>query len=424
MTDHAAFFSSDLQQRIKERFCHVDQDPTGRERLFFENAGGSLRLKTAVEAYASIDAIPDCAGRSHAMAMHLQHVQAAGADDLRTLLNAHGGSVYPSLTASGAMFDIVRAIAETVPGDNMVTTVLDHPSSFDAMSLYSQRQGKQLRVAQSNPRTGGIDVDDVLRLIDARTCVLGVICASNISGARIDIEQIVRRAREVKGDLHIIVDAVQHAPHSLVDLRRTPVDAITIAPYKFFGCRGSGLSWVSDRAARLPHHRLAGNKPESWNLGSSAPAQFAVVTQIVDHVCWIGSHFTGERERRALFACGIDRIELHERALLARLLDGTHELPGLRQIAGVTVLFDHPELAQRDPILAIAFDRLDATRAVREYEQRGVIVCDRATTSLYSKRMLDSFGLAGTVRVSPLHCHAPKDVDRFLEVTRQICTEF
>jgi hypothetical protein len=43
------------------------------------------------------------------------------------------------------MFDMVRAIAENVPGTNMVTTALEHPSSFDAMQLYATRLGKARR---------------------------------------------------------------------------------------------------------------------------------------------------------------------------------------------------------------------------------------------------------------------------------------
>jgi hypothetical protein len=62
-----------------------------------------------------------------------------------------------------------------------------------------------------------------------------------------------------------------NAPASLA------VDGINIATYKFFGSRGSGLAWLSDRAAALPHHKLAGSKKDYWDLGSSAPAQFAVV---------------------------------------------------------------------------------------------------------------------------------------------------
>jgi len=418
------FFPDALLAQIKSRFHYVDHDMTGRERLFFDNAGGSFRLKAAGEQFARIDALPDCPERIHELALFLQQVQARGSDDVRTILNATGGTVHASLTASGAMFDMVRAIAENVPGTNMVTTVLEHPSSFDAMSLYAGRLGRELRVAPSNPVTGGVDVDAIVRLVDQDTALLSVIYASNISGAKLDVQEIVRQARAVKPDLYIVVDAVQHAPHGLIDLQKTPVDGINIAPYKFFGCRGSGMSWVSERAAVLPHHKLAGKKKDFWDLGSAAPWQFAVVTAIVDYVCWLGGHFIGGDDRRALFARGIAQIELHERALLARLLDGSATQQGLRAMDNVKVFVDHEDLTRRDLILAIGIDNLEHAQAVREYEKRGVIVYERVASSLYSKRMLDSFGLDGAVRVSPLHCNSAADIDRFLRITREIGEAF
>ena len=412
---------------VKDRFLLVDRDAAGRERLYFDNAGGAFRLKSAIDCFARLDAVPDNTERHHAVAIGLQEVQARGAADLRVILNATGGSVFASLTASGAMFDMVRAIAENVPGGNMVTTVLEHPSAFDAMTLYAERLGKELRVARSNRATGGVDIDEIVSLFDSETCLLNVIYASNISGAKLDIEELVRRARLIKPDLYIVVDAVQHAPHGLIDLQKTPVDGINIAPYKFFGCRGSGFSWLSDRAAKLPHHKLGAKTPDVWDLGSSAPAQFAVVTAIVDYVCWVGAQVSGAggvTSRRESFVVGMEAIGLHERALLARLLDGGAEGPGLRQMAHVNVYLDHDDLAKRDLILAIGFDHIGCAQAVGEYEKRGVIVYERVSSSLYSKRMLESFGLEGAVRVSPLHCNSEADVDRFLAVTRDIGEAF
>lgn len=423
--DQGVLFPDSLMAEVKHRFHGVNHDFNGRERLYFDNAGGSYRLKAAVERLARIDAIPDNAERIHEVAAYLKQVQAAGTADVRTILNAQGGSVYAALTASGAMFDMVRAVAENVPGSNMVTTALEHPSSFDATALYAQRLGRELRVARSNPATGGVDVDKIVRLVDQDTVLLNVIYASNISGAKLDVDEIVRQARLVKPDLYIIVDAVQHAPHGLIDLQKTPVDGINIAPYKFFGCRGSGIAWLSDRASLLPHHKLNGKTPEFWDLGSSAPWQFAVVSEIVDYVCWLGGLSGPAADgqgaaRRALFERGMEAIALHERALLSRLLGGSAAVPGLRNMPHVKVFLDAGGLASRDLILAIGFDHLGHTQAVREYEKRGVIVYERVASSLYSKRMLDSFGLDGAVRVSPLHCNSAGDIDQFLRVTQEL----
>ena len=428
---HGLLFPPALMQAVRERFLQIEHDHQGRPRLYFDNAGGSFRLKAAVERFALIDAVPDNTERIHPVARELQAIQAAGTADFRMMLHAEGGSVFAALTASAAMFDMVRAIAQNVPGRNLVTTALEHPSSYDAMERYARETGRELRVAPSNPQTGGVDVEAIVRLVDADTVLLNVIYASNISGAKLDLEQIVARARAIKPDLYIVVDAVQHAPHGLIDLRKTPVDGINLAPYKFFGCRGSGLAWLSERAALLPHHKLAGKSANSWDLSSSSPWQFAVLQEVADYVCWLGQQAVLELpglwpsaeaapSRRALFEAGMERIALHERALLARLLNGSAAQPGLRALPGVQVYLDHDDLASRDLIIALGVDGLDCTQAVHEYGLRGVTVYERSVASLYSRRMLESLGLQGAVRVSPLHCNSPTEVDAFLRITQEL----
>jgi cysteine desulfurase / selenocysteine lyase len=414
-------FPDALQREIKDRFLYVDSDPDIGERLFFDNAGGAFRLKRAVERAMEVDSIPDCPERIHKMALKLQKIEKDGTDDARLIFNApSGGSVLTHLTASQTMFDMVQAVSENVPGKNMVTSVLEHPSAYDCMVYYAKKTGRELRVAQSNPKTGGVDVESVVDLVDKDTALLSVMYASNITGAIYDMESIVREARKKKPDLYIICDAVQHAPHGVIDLSKTPVDGINFAPYKFYGCRGSGIGYVSERLSKLPHHKL-GAKPEGdWSLGSPAPSQFAVITEIVNYVAWVGSHFTESQDRRTLFVKGMERIKLHERALMVKMLDGSGGVPGLRQIPNSRVFLDTADLTIRDFILATGFSNIGYTQAVREYEKRQVIVYDRLATSLYSKRMLDSFGLDGAIRVSPLHCNDTRDIEKFLRVTQEI----
>ena len=71
--------------------------------------------------------------------------------------------------------------------------------------------------------------------------------ASNISGNIMDIKEIARRAKEINPDIYIVSDAVQHAPHAVIDVEDWDVDVCNFAPYKFFGVRGCGYAYVSDR---------------------------------------------------------------------------------------------------------------------------------------------------------------------------------
>ena len=416
------FFSNSLIKEIKEKFYHVDIDPiTNKKRLFFDNSGGSFRLKAANDIFTKLDQLPDCPEHDNETAKWLMDIQRTGYQSIETILNSTSGSIVTSLTASMVMFDMVRAVLENVPGGNVVTTMLEHPSAYDAMVSYAEKMGKELRVAKTNPLTGGVDVDEIIKLIDEDTCLLNFMYASNISGALLDEEKIVTAARKIKPDLYIIADAVQHAPHGIIDLSKVPLDGINFAPYKFFGPRGFGVGYVSERLSKIAHNKLIAKPTNFWQLGSPAPGHFAAITEVVNYVCWIGGQYITSKERRTLFVEGMNRIRLQERALMHALLEGTSNIEGIRHMTGVHVYLDNKDLTKKDFIIPIGFDHLGYKEAVAMYEAASVITYERLLSSPYSARMLESFGLKGSIRVSPFHCHSVADIEAFLTITKEIC---
>lgn len=422
MSNEGQLFSPQIMNRVRGRFHYVDHDPFfDGTRIYFDNAGGAYRLKKAEEVFASMDCMPDCPEREHKTSLYMKEVIERGENDMRTVLGAKKqGSLFMMLSASQVSFSVVGAIAENIPGNNIVTTALEHPSAFDAVRYYCEKTGKQMRVAKTNPVTGGVDADEIVRLIDRDTCLLSMICASNITGSVLDIEKIVAAARAVKPDLHIYVDAVQHMPHGTIDVDALELDGVVFSPYKLFGVRGSGIGYVSDRVSTLPHHRLLGKDQTNWNLGTSTPAHYAALSEVVDYICWLGSQYSPSDQRETLYAEGIRAIKLHERALMLRMLKGAGTVPGLRDLRNVKVLFDHEDWPSRDFIVAIDLPGRDLTKTVREYERNGIIVFERVIANPYSRRILDSFGIPGVIRISPLHCNNTDDIDYFLNATSKI----
>lgn len=418
------FLPDGIMKSIRTDFQGIGRDAvTGKERIYFDNAGGSFRLNSASEKFREIDSIPDCSERIHGAADYLNGIIAKAEEDIRIIFNAkNGGRIIPRLTASQVIWEMTGVIAENVPGSNIVTSVLEHPCAFDSASFFAKKTGKELRIAPSDPVSGGISADSVAALIDGNTCLLSIMMASNISGAVQDISEIVRRAREIKPDMYIIVDAVQHAPHGIIDVDSLGIDGIMFAPYKFFGVRGSGIGYASERLCHLPHEHLFGEGEQdlTWKLGSPAPAHFAVVTAIVDYVCGIGGNFTDSTDRRELYAAGMSAIRRQELALMEYMLNGDSVHPGLRRIPGVKVLFDEADPVSRDFIVAMTLDGWEHAEAVREYERRGIIVYERVASSIYSARMLNFFGISGCIRVSPLHCNTKEEIAKFLDVTSDL----
>lgn len=419
------FLSSEMISMVRDKFHAVDFDNYLGKRLFFENSGGSLRLKSVNEKEAKIASLPDCAIRNHKTAKELFRIQENGLKDIRTLLNAKDGSILTGYTASMLMFDMVKTVIENIPGSNVVTSSIEHPSVYDSMEYYSKKMQKELRVAKANKITGGIDVKTVIDLIDADTCLLNIMAASNITGANMDIEAIIKEARTINPDIYIIIDCVQFAPHGVIDVEALKIDALNIAPYKFFGNRGFAIGYVSDRMSILPHHKLKAKDENDWELGSATPADYAAISEVVNYICWVGRNTVSKSsdDRREALVAGMKAIKNHEQALLKVLLDGTDVVGGIRSMDGVSVHFDTEDLSKRSLILALTFENISCQDAVKKYEEKGIVVYERVATSAYSKRILESFDLDGVVRVSPLHCYNSKDMVTFLDATREILSE-
>ena len=428
-TYRSRMFTEEELDKIRGQFYYVDEDHYGRKRLFFDNAGGSLRLKKAEEVFHLIDSMPDASEHSNSIARELAALEDQGREDIKKVIfGAKSGTIYPSYTASQIAMEMVRVITENARGTNIVTTMLEHPSVFDAARLYSRIHGMELRVAGVNKETGGVDADTILSLIDQNTALLCCMAASNISGYIYETEKICRRAREINPDIYIYIDAVQHAPHGVLAPEEWGADVTSFAPYKFFGVRGFGLAYLSDRVSRFVHHRLLGKPEDDWEIGSPATAQFAVITEIINYVAGLGGAVCPEggtacpeeQSRRKLFEIGMQRIADHERGLLDMMLEGVDGIPGLRHIPGVTVQMDGKDLTTRDLILGIEFENLSCEQAVVEYEKRGVITFERALSSMYSKRMVEAFDSKGMVRLSPLHVNTPQEIRQFLVLTQEM----
>lgn len=417
---HIDFFPKELQDKVASSFSYLEQDIYGNNRLFFENAGGSLRLKSAVAAQTHYSSIPDCPVRTHKAALDIRKIIQLGTEDIRLFLNASDGAIATSLTASKIMFEMITTIATSKTGGNIVTTAIEHPSSYDACQFSADQYNHELRVANADPVSGSIPLNNILELIDNNTILVSVILTSNITGAMHDIKQYSAAIRQKNPNTFIIVDGVQGAPHGPIDIDNWKIDGLNIAPYKMFGNRGVSYAYLSDRVATLPHHRLLATAEDNWNIGSPTPADCASFSKIIDYVCEIGRFFIDSNDRRILIVEGMKRINLQEQAILNRLLNGTPELPGTKNLPNVTVHFEEANGVNQDLILALTFDNVSCAEAVDKYGEHNILVYARETSSHYSEKILNAVNLKAIVRVSPIHCHTTEDIDRFLEVTQQI----
>ena len=100
-------FSDMLLGEVRDRFAHVDSCPKTGPRIFFENAGGALTLKSAVETSTYYAAIPDNQGRDNEMAHDLVDTINRAKADMRMFFNAPVGDIFVGESGTELLFRLI-----------------------------------------------------------------------------------------------------------------------------------------------------------------------------------------------------------------------------------------------------------------------------------------------------------------------------
>ncbi len=142
------------------------------------------------------------------------------------------------------------------PGDEIVTTAIEHHANLIPWQELAARTGATLRHIPARD-DGTLDMDAAAALIGERTRVVAFTHVSNVLGIVNPVADLVALARAV-GALTVL-DACQSAPHLPLDLPALGVDLAVFSGHKArpLRCRRSlrALRRARDAAA-VPHRRI------------------------------------------------------------------------------------------------------------------------------------------------------------------------
>jgi selenocysteine lyase/cysteine desulfurase len=123
ITDNGA-----LTQSIRDRFAHVDSCPFTGPRIFFENAGGALTLKSAVETSTTFAAIPDNQGRDNPASAALVEVIKRAKADMALFFNAPEGQFFVGESGTELTFRLIRtAVMGSDASGAVIGSSVEHP---------------------------------------------------------------------------------------------------------------------------------------------------------------------------------------------------------------------------------------------------------------------------------------------------------
>lgn len=409
----------DLMDEIRDRFAHVDACPVTGDRVFFENAGGALTLKSVVDTSTHYAAIPDNQGRDNPMSQELMRVIAKAKADAMVLLNAPSGQVFVGESGTELLFRMIsNAIIESPAGGSVIGTTLEHPASRSAAQRWSKIAGKEYIAVPHDNATGGVEASDYAAMVRPDTRVATIVHTSPVTGMGVDVAAVSAAIRAVAPECYIIVDGIQHAAHGRMDIGSYDIDGYAISPYKVFSRHGYGIAWISDRLSVLPHDSLMGGPETNWEMGTRDTGAYATFSDVVGYFEWLGTRFTESDDTRERIEAAGAAIHEHEKSLTDAMLQGVGNLKGLADMEAVQIIggIDNP---RREGLVAFSVKGRETAEIVNALNERGVRVHIRKNDH-YSGNILTPLGWDACVRVSMCHYNTREEVGRFLTAMREI----
>ncbi len=313
---------------------------------------------------------------------------------------------------------ISRSLARLLnPGDEIVVTQLDHDANIAPWLLIAEDRGCQVRWVDVQPEDYTLSIEDLECQLTTRTKIVAVGYASNALGTINDVQQIVQQAHRV-GAL-CFIDAVQYAPHRLIDVQALDCDFLACSAYKFFGPHTGILYGKYALLDQLTAYKVrpAGNlPPDKFETGTQSFESIAGVLGALEYLAWLGNTFGMDlaeppqellSEHRQALMRTMKAIEAYELTLNRALLAGLSTIPGIH-IWGID---DPQRMQQRVP--TFSFTLADRTpRAIAEALARQNIYAWDGDFYAYS--IVKRLGLAehgGLLRVGAVHYNTLQEID-------------
>ena len=402
-----------LISAIRDRFAHVDSCPFQGERIFFENAGGALTLKSVVETSAFFAAIPDNQGRDNVAAHALVDKINTAKADMALLMNARSGQFFMGESGTELLFRVIRTACVNAPkGGKVIGSSIEHPASRSAARRWAEIAGLEYVNVPHDNATGTVTAADYAARMTPDVAVATILHASPVTGMGMDVAAISKAIRAVAPECLIVVDGIQHAAHGQIDLAAYDVDGYVISPYKMFSRHGFGMAWISDRLGAMPHDMLIDGPATGWEFGTRDTGAYATLSDVVAYFDWLGGEVSQETEPRARIEAAGRAIHDYETHLTDSMINGIGNLPGLRDMAHVTILAgaDNPA---REGLVSIVVKGTPSPEVVRMLNEQGIRTHTRKADH-YSGNVLNPLGLPDCIRISLCHYNTEQEVAQLL----------
>jgi cysteine desulfurase family protein (TIGR01976 family) len=409
-------------QKIRNQFPGLKRQFKGQDIVCLDNPAGTQVAQTV------LDRMTDCMINTNANLGGVFETSIAAGKLVDTardwaadFLNGASNEIIFGQNMTSLTFAMSRSIGRDLqPEDEIVLTRADHDGNVAPWLMLAEEKGLKIRWIDLDPERYELDLSQLSEILNPRTRLIAVNYASNITGTITDVKAVCEAAKSV-GAL-VYVDAVQYAPHDVIDVQELGCDFLACSAYKFYGPH-YGILWAkAEHLERLTAYKVRAASdeiPNKFVTGTTNREELAGIIGALEHYQWVGqefgaslsSHPTGRNERQAQLRAGIEVMKKHDHSLAHHLISGLQQHDGIR-IVGID---DLQNFNRRVSTVSFAHAPHHPEDIVKSMADEGINVWSGHNYALETIYRLGLMEQGGIVRVGPTHYNTHEEIDRFLD---------
>ena len=394
---------------VRRDFPILKELVNGRPLAWLDNAATTQKPQSVIDrlSYFYQHENSNIHRAAHELAARATDAYEGARDKIANFLNAGSSSEIVFVRGTTEAINLVsQSWGRKFIGkdDEIVITWLEHHANIVPWQMLCAETGAKLRVAPVDDN-GQVLLDEYERLLNSRTKLVSFTQVSNALGTVTPAKQMIEMAHRYGA--RVLLDGAQSVSHMRADVQYLDCDFFVFSGHKVFGPTGIGALYGKPEVLEeMPAWQGGGNMIEDVTLEKTryhpAPSKFEAGTGNIADAVGLGAAIDYVQK------IGIDNINRYEHELLVYAMKALGSIPGLRLIGTA------PE---KTSVLSFVLDGYQTSEVGDALNAEGIAV---RTGHHCAQPILRRFGLETTVRPSLAFYNTCEEIDRMVNVVRQL----
>lgn len=390
-------------EQIRSDFPILHQQIYKRPLIYFDNAASTQKPRQVIDAIRQYYEHDNC--NIHRGVHYLSVKATEEYEDARKVIRQfiNAKSANEIIFTKGATESLNLAATSfgkryIGPGDEVITTIMEHHSNFVTWQQMCLERGATLRVLRINDQ-GELDLDELNDLLNEKTRLVALTHVSNVLGTINPVKEIIAMAHQ--HNVPVLVDGAQGVSHLPVDVQDMDCDFYCFSGHKMYAPMGTGIMYGKEKyLEELPPYQLGGEMIKNVYLDHTTfnelPFKFEAGTPNVEGVMGLRAAINYLQE------LGMDNIADYENHLLK------YATEKLSAIKGIKFYGTSPEKASLISFLIGDIHPYDAGMII---DKMGIAV---RTGHHCAMPLMDFLKIPGTVRASFAFYNTTEEIDQLV----------